>query len=73
VREYFVSYFFEGKRGVTGYGSITINRVGLIRNHIDLEGIRQYIKQKNKFKEVTIISWRRYEQPEALIGQGGVR
>lgn len=73
MREYFVSYYFAGRKGDNGYGQMSINRPTLIRGCLDLQEIAEFIRQKNKFKSVVILNWRRYEQPEALIGFGGVR
>jgi hypothetical protein len=68
VREYFVSYYFEAKRGGNGYGNMTIRRPALIACAGDIQGIADYICRQNKFKQVCVINWQRYEQPVALLG-----
>ena len=73
MREYFVSYFFKTKKGETGYGSMAINRSHLIRTWTDLVEIGDLICKKNRFASATVLAWRRFEEPAALIGEGGVR
>jgi hypothetical protein len=69
MRKYFISYFFQSRKG-QGHGSCQINWHGLIRDIKDIDAIAEAIRSNNKFTHITIVNWRRFEDPAALLTSG---
>ena len=61
--KYFVSYAFSTKYGARGFGSSDVEVAKPILGKSDTEMIADSIKETRDAKDISIISWRRYEQP----------
>lgn len=70
MRKYFVSYYYTDKRGNQGHGCTQLNIHGLVRDWDALDDMIETIRRHNKFKNVTILYWRRFEEPHALLSAG---
>jgi hypothetical protein len=60
---YFVAYHYINKFG-SGFGRMSIQRELLrpITSLSDIENIENTLIEKNKFDEVTIINWQKFEE-----------
>jgi hypothetical protein len=56
---YFVSYHYASRFG-NGFGHCCLQRKKPIGPN-DIESIEETLKTKNKFDEITIINWQRFE------------
>lgn len=70
MRKYFVSYYYTAKNGKQGYGCTELNVHGLVNGWDAILGMIEAVRKKNRFKQVTILYWRRFEEPAALLSAG---
>ena len=68
-RKYFVSYYYQDKKGRQGHGSITMVRQGKIIEHTSIDEMNTYIKELNEFTNLAILNWRPYETPNVSEGK----
>jgi hypothetical protein len=68
--EYFVSYSWTNRRGDSGFGYIGVLHRGLVRDASDVKEIADCIRKSKKFSAVSVLYWRRFEEPAGLLTAG---
>lgn len=61
-RLYFVSYIFVDNDNVNGTTSCEVITKRKITGFKNIQEITDHIKERNNYKEVVIINWRRFEK-----------
>lgn len=61
-RLYFVSYIFVDNDNVSGTNSCEVTTKRKITGFKSIQEITDLIKERNNYKEVVIINWRRFEK-----------
>lgn len=58
---YHISFIARNKLGQSGPGSATIQRDAPIKTSKDVDNVAKFIKKKQKYRAVTIMTWQELE------------
>ena len=61
MKKYFVSYYYEDKRGNNGHGRTELACTVRIRSLQDVFAMEQVLKKQSGFKQCVILNWNPFE------------